>query len=82
MQEASVGHTLSEVHSFSFNGPKDEQLRMKRAKDMKDECEEVTVQQLTSFYCVISAKYRCKEHAAGSLTAALKHFNASQNQLT
>lgn len=43
MQEASMGHTLSEVHSFSFNGPKDEQLRMKRAKDMKEECEEVTL---------------------------------------
>lgn len=40
VQEASVGHTLSEVHPLSFNGPKDEQLRMERAKDMKDECEE------------------------------------------
>lgn len=42
MQETSVGHTLSEVHSFSFNGPKDEQLRMKRARDMKEQCEQVT----------------------------------------
>lgn len=24
--ETSVGHTLSEVHSISFDGPKDEQL--------------------------------------------------------
>lgn len=30
MLETSVGHTLSEVHSFGFNRPKDEQLRMKR----------------------------------------------------
>lgn len=30
--ETSVGHTLSEVHSFSFNGPKDEQLRVQSGK--------------------------------------------------
>lgn len=29
IRETSMGHTLSEVHSISFNGPKDEQLRMK-----------------------------------------------------
>lgn len=31
-REASMGHTLSEVRSVSFNGPKDEQLRMKRVQ--------------------------------------------------
>lgn len=30
MLETSMGHTLSEVHSISFNGPKDEQLKVKR----------------------------------------------------
>ena len=28
--ETSMGYTLSEVHSVSFNGPEDEELRMKR----------------------------------------------------
>ena len=30
IREASMGDTLSEVHSVGFNGPKDKQLRMKR----------------------------------------------------
>ena len=30
MLETPMGHTLSEVHSISLNGPKDEQLRMNR----------------------------------------------------
>lgn len=36
-----MGHTLSEVHSISFNGPKDEQLDGK-SEDMKREEETVT----------------------------------------
>lgn len=53
IQETSMGHTLSEVHSFSFNGPKDEQLRVKRAKDMKDESDVVTVQQQCSHVILV-----------------------------
>lgn len=32
MLEASMGHTLSEVHPVCLNGPKDEKLRMRRAQ--------------------------------------------------
>ncbi len=31
--ETSMGCTLNEVHSISFNGPKDEQLRMKKDEE-------------------------------------------------
>lgn len=41
MLETSMGHTLSEVHSISFYGPKDKQLRMKSVK-MKDEYHALT----------------------------------------
>lgn len=39
--ETSVGHTLSEVHSISFNGPKDEQLDGKSIETMRYERETV-----------------------------------------
>lgn len=59
-----MGHTLSEVHAFSLNGPKDEQLRVERAKDMKDECEEVNI-------CVTSAQHRPKNWGVSTHTKVL-----------
>lgn len=37
--ETSVGHALSEVHSISFDGPKDEQLDGESTERMGDEKE-------------------------------------------
>lgn len=80
MQETSMGHTLSEVHSISFNGPKDEQLRMKSVK-MKDEYHAVTEKYKQRLYLFILNKQNkepCNE--GGSLTpCALKSFNATQS---
>lgn len=39
--ETAVGHTLSEVHSISFDGPKDEQLDGESGETMRDEREAV-----------------------------------------
>lgn len=55
MRETSMGDTLSEVRSISFDGPKDEQLRMER---VYNECTMNFMQSQKNTVCLYETNFR------------------------